>query len=291
MEEPAPANLKLKNLSEYIGFSLAFILILSMISRMVYKSNTIGDGSSLSALEVFFSLLIYTICMGGGIKMLRFFLKEKPYVWDKQAYRPYHTSLCIALVGINLFVGAIIQPVVKKLTGGIPVNFNVPDDVGGLLLYVITVCVVGPVFEELIFRGYILGSLKPYGNTFAVVVSAVLFAIMHGNLVQGIPTFFCGLILGFAYVKYESIYAVIKMHILVNTTMTGMQLAAQHSMSTLPAFTIIEIMAFFAILHLVKKVSVWQKFRRLDYKMIGSFFCTIPMLLFAAVWLIKIIYG
>ncbi len=54
---------------------------------------------------------------------------------------------------------------------------------------------VGPIVEELIYRGFVMRSMEKYGKSFAVVVSAVFFGVMHQNLIQSVVAIFTGLIL------------------------------------------------------------------------------------------------
>lgn len=58
----------------------------------------------------------------------------------------------------------------------------------------ISVCIVAPIYEEIIYRGIILKGLSiKYNDNLAVIVSALLFAVMHMNLHQGINAFFLDL--------------------------------------------------------------------------------------------------
>ena len=68
--------------------------------------------------------------------------------------------------------------------------------------------ILAPLSEELIFRGYILQSLRPYGKKFAVVLSAFVFGIFHGNLLQTPYAFLMGLVLGYVTVEYHIGWAV-----------------------------------------------------------------------------------
>lgn len=61
---------------------------------------------------------------------------------------------------------------------------------------------VGPLWEELVFRGLILETLRPYGKRFAILASAVLFGAFHGNLLQGPLAFVLGLVLGYAAMEH-----------------------------------------------------------------------------------------
>ena len=67
--------------------------------------------------------------------------------------------------------------------------------------------ILAPVAEELMFRGWILRSLRPYGKRFAILGSAALFGIFHGNLLQTPYAFFVGLILGYVTVEYSILWA------------------------------------------------------------------------------------
>lgn len=73
---------------------------------------------------------------------------------------------------------------------------------GTLPLFLYT-ALVGPVAEEVVFRGFIMDRLLPYGKGFAIVLSAVLFGVMHGNFLQGLFAFGAGLVFGYVAVEYS----------------------------------------------------------------------------------------
>lgn len=81
----------------------------------------------------------------------------------------------------------------------------------------VRVCMIAPIAEEVLMRGYILGGLhSKYGTAVALLVSALLFACLHFNMVQTISALFCGIILGFLYLKTKSIFCCILSHFLYN---------------------------------------------------------------------------
>lgn len=67
---------------------------------------------------------------------------------------------------------------------------------------------LAPISEELLFRGYILRSLRPYGRRFAILGSALLFGLFHGNLLQGPYAFLVGLVLGYLACEYSVIWSI-----------------------------------------------------------------------------------
>lgn len=53
-----------------------------------------------------------------------------------------------------------------------------------IIVNILCTAIVPAIGEEFIFRGAILGALKPYGEGFAIAMSAILFGLLHGNLGQ-----------------------------------------------------------------------------------------------------------
>lgn len=80
-------------------------------------------------------------------------------------------------------------------------------------------CVVGPLCEELVFRVGILRSLYRHRvpALLAAGISALAFAVVHGNLVQGIPAFIIGFVLGLLYLRTGNLWLCLPAHIANNT--------------------------------------------------------------------------
>ncbi len=87
-----------------------------------------------------------------------------------------------------------------------------PAGVFGLLLSVIATAVIPALVEEFAFRGIVLGKLLPFGESFAIVTSALIFGIMHGNFEQMPFAVLVGFILGYIRVKSDSLWIVILIH-------------------------------------------------------------------------------
>lgn len=85
-------------------------------------------------------------------------------------------------------------------------------------LLVLEITLIGPIIEEILFRGIILnGLLKKYSPAKAILFSSLLFSLIHGNLPQMFNALFFGILLGLIYIKTKSLYAVIFTHIIANT--------------------------------------------------------------------------
>ena len=89
---------------------------------------------------------------------------------------------------------------------------------GGFLLTLISVGIVGPVFEEILFRGLIFGELRKITKVKAALfIQAVLFGLYHMNIVQGIYATLLGLLIGFVYYRSNSIIAPVIIHVTINS--------------------------------------------------------------------------
>lgn len=84
----------------------------------------------------------------------------------------------------------------------------------------LSLVVVGPVTEEIVFRGAILGALKKsYRNKWiAILFSALFFAIIHFNPAQLLHAFLSGMLLGWICIKTKSIVPCVLIHIINNGT-------------------------------------------------------------------------
>jgi len=87
-----------------------------------------------------------------------------------------------------------------------------------IVLQFLTVCLIPGVCEELLFRGAILTNCLPFGRGKAILISSLLFSLMHQNVEQILYAFVAGVILGIVYERTQSIWTCILLHVLNNFT-------------------------------------------------------------------------
>ncbi len=91
---------------------------------------------------------------------------------------------------------------------------------GGIIFFqVLLICVVGPIMEELLFRGLICGSLERATKVswIPIVVSAVVFGIWHGIFVQSVYTCLMGLVVAYVYHRTHDLRWPILIHVVNNS--------------------------------------------------------------------------
>ena len=98
---------------------------------------------------------------------------------------------------------------------------------GELMVSIVAVAVLPGICEELLFRGMVLGAYERGGTRFGIIVSSVLFAVLHGSL-QGLPAqLVIGMILGCAVCRTGSIYISMMIHTAYNAFILIINYAAQ----------------------------------------------------------------
>lgn len=100
----------------------------------------------------------------------------------------------------------------------IPLELISPQDYSNpsvVIMYMTTA--LAPAFaEEFLFRGVIYGNLRPFGKTQAILISSVLFALMHQNIGQFFYTFVGGVAMAIMYELTGNIWCSILYHMFNN---------------------------------------------------------------------------
>ncbi len=78
-------------------------------------------------------------------------------------------------------------------------------------------CIVGPIVEEIFFRGFFYPALRKYlGIGWTMMVTAVFFAVVHENIFSFLPILFLGFVLCYLYEKRSGLLACITLHMIHN---------------------------------------------------------------------------
>lgn len=95
------------------------------------------------------------------------------------------------------------------------------DNNSNVAVTLLSTGILGPIIEELMFRGIIYNELKSkYSNMKSILITTIFFAIIHINIIQILYALIIGFILIFVYEKYNNIKAPIILHMASNITTT-----------------------------------------------------------------------
>lgn len=99
-------------------------------------------------------------------------------------------------------------------------------DTAGMVVSAVYTCIMAPLTEEFLFRGVLLRSLSKYGTGFAVILSSLLFGLIHGNIYQTPFAIMAGIVLSYTAVRSGSIWPGVLVHFVVNTFAVARELLA-----------------------------------------------------------------
>lgn len=125
--------------------------------------------------------------------------------------------MCYAVMYLSNIVGQLITLVIGVIKGSM-----VPDALTAIAssinpwVAILTMVLITPVAEEYLFRKMLIDRTVKYGEGLAVLLSAFMFGLFHGNLNQFAYAFTLGLLLGFIYVKTGKIIYTTLLHMLIN---------------------------------------------------------------------------
>lgn len=88
---------------------------------------------------------------------------------------------------------------------------------GNLFIQILSLAVIVPLAEELIYRGLVFTRLRKFMDVkVAMVVASVLFGVFHFNLLQGTYAFLLSMLLICVYMRYQSIFGCVIIHSVAN---------------------------------------------------------------------------
>lgn len=184
---------------------------------------------------------------------------------DKTVCQKLAELLGVAGVAVGMSIGCHI---LFKITGLMQssadfAQVSVRQMAVGLVTGLVLYGVLSPMAEELIFRGIVFSRMKRYlPVTVSALLSAALFGIYHGNIVQALYGFLAGCVLALVYHKSGSFTLTVALHGMMN--MTGFLLTYYQLLATSFCSVQVCILAFvFAALSLLllMKAGNWS-FRR-----------------------------
>ncbi len=192
--------------------ALFYMVFLNAVHVLLSTSGITDSQILLQALSVLASLLF----LGGYAVQTRLRIRSR-----KKGIFRYPAAFCyvvaVVLCGVvNNYLFLIIMSVVNDLPSDywrVAQSFYNQD----LFLEIVALCVLGPLAEELVYRGFVYQRLRETANeASAALWSAVLFGVMHFNLVQCVYAFVLGILLAHIVNRTGSLLTAVVAHMAAN---------------------------------------------------------------------------
>lgn len=183
--------------------------------------------------------MVYGLLAGQIVKaiILYFLIRKRENRFDQKYQSQYIKSdrleKPIRFVGLGLGTvgfGLILTNLIMKVLDGTPIldnamrlmenAFSAQNTLQGMIILLVII-IGAPFVEELLFRGVLFEELNRVVSTkTTIILTALIFALYHFNILQTPNTFFMGLILAYVYYNTRSIKAPIIVHLTNNLLAT-----------------------------------------------------------------------
>ena len=207
----------------YVFLSLVMSLMISLLSEIIPRLNLIYEDSIASFAYTVLGSVFY---IGVPFGVVYLTLKSGkltgnlPFgtVYNRKA-AVFLTMFMVPIMLISSMVVNAISLVIQSLIG-VEFTSGLEDlqmnGVGGVLMGIVSMAIVPAIIEEFAVRGVVMQPLRRYGDGFAIVASAFIFSIMHGNMAQIPYTVVGGVYLGYLTIATGSIWPSIILHFINN---------------------------------------------------------------------------
>lgn len=157
-------------------------------------------------------LLVVLFWKGKGYWRNEVFVKNNPMTVGS-----FFSLLCVFLSAQFFFqmFSLALEWLLNQIGFSAMAAVEMASTTGSTFSMYIYICFLGPIAEELLFRGIVLRTLRPWGKQAAILISALVFGLFHGNVVQIPFAFAVGVVLGYVAVEHSILWAIV-LHIINN---------------------------------------------------------------------------
>lgn len=202
------------------GIVVVLVIVL-LISTTKIKVGEITTEFITDAISLFVVILLFGLHKKNIRTELFYKPLEKKKIFKLVAFAFLaRFVLLIVITGIlfiaSFFLGDLIEDIINK---GIDYQWSAFDGAGKIesVLGFMSFVILGPIQEELFFRGVVFRYLrKHYSAILSIFYATVVFTLAHFHPGLYLSSFGIGLLLTFVYLRWNNIWYCIILHILFN---------------------------------------------------------------------------
>lgn len=164
---------------------------------------------------------------------------------------------------------AVFQRLLGRWSGySVPDPIRLPQDPFATFLYFVAVCVVPALLEELFVRGAVQSIFSRWGTWFSIVVSSVVFTLLHGDIAQMPALFLISVLMGLAAYCTGSLALGAALHFAHNTmvflfTLTEQRMDGISALAFIVCLIVIFALGSIVCVMLIRRLGVMKNFRRI----------------------------
>lgn len=249
LEVLAVMALFIYNIEHNLDFDKKFLELFSFIEDESLSSTEYSLQVMKGLMSLTNEIILPMLIVSGLCLMIVLFIKGKvrkeKYVSaiSKNDVSKYVLYGCTFNLAITLIINLIPQSFMDKYNMSVGLATT-----GNLFLMIIATGIMGPIAEEITFRHFILQPNRRVSEKYAIIISAISFGIMHGNIIQGTYTFILGLLFAREDIKENNLLPSIIMHITINTSSVLISSNWSNELAGLISFECLAL-AIYVLLH------------------------------------------
>lgn len=181
-------------------------------AMMQYIMDGAMNNGWMYIMSIAIGLLVVLFWKGKGYWRNEVFVKNNPMTVGS-----FFSLLCVFLSAQFFFqmFSMALEWLLNQIGFSAMAAVEMASTTGSTFSMYIYICFLGPIAEELLFRGIVLRTLRPWGKQAAILISALVFGLFHGNVVQIPFAFAVGVVLGYVAVEHSILWAIV-LHIINN---------------------------------------------------------------------------
>ena len=213
---------------------LGWFLVGMLVSMVIAVPMTLSGMQMCYVMLVIYPLQFMPVFIYSRIRSSRIATFERGYRLDSNHFGKKGGAALAVLAGVGMLAASLMLEVVNNFLPEMSEQLKTTMEMmtgDPLVPSLVCVGVFAPLFEEWMCRGLVLRGLLNYGKgrdgssrngkgvspALAIVISALFFAAIHGNLWQGVSAFLIGCLFGYVYYRTGSLKLTMLMHCVNNT--------------------------------------------------------------------------
>ena len=280
----------------YVVLSFAIAALIGLLSRvlppllLLYEDSTANYAYSIVGSIIYIGLPFALVYLGLKSKKIAGVLPFGTTFNRKAAI-----NLTMMLIPVMILSSIAVNVVSLIIQGILGIEFTSGledlevNGVGGFIISTISMAIVPAIIEEFAIRGVVMQPLRRYGDKFAIIGSALIFSIMHGNMAQIPYTVVGGIYLGYLAIATGSIWPSIVLHFVNNmysvVIMTvssnfGDSVAGVATACMMLLFVVVGIIGGFSFSKMRYKTSLGKGVNTLNFgEKVTGLFANVPMII------------
>ena len=263
----------------YLIYAIAAIIIQIILINILGAINYdfINDFNSLTIISAICNYVLPFPILYYLMKKLDSQTPEKDTLTIKTLIT--YIAITLTLMWAGNIIGLAITTLINLFT-----SLDVSNPVQTLLnstdlwLNLLLISIIGPIFEEIIFRKFLIDRTIKYGAKVSIFLSALIFGLFHGNLNQFFYAFMLGGFFAYIYIKTRKIKYTILLHIIVNLMGSVVSLFVISSVQNIisgpiPPLDLVIVLVYIMIIlvtFLIALIKILKDYKNIDLNEISG---------------------